>query len=99
MLGSSRRWSPSIFLAYGTATVRDLVPKVIRILEFLELQAAKNEKDATNFMEMTQRIERLESEKNETRELRKKFNAELESTEDQWRKEVNTAILIVHSIQ
>jgi hypothetical protein len=38
---------------------------------------------------MKTRIERLEFEKSETRELREKFDHELELIEEQWRKEVN----------
>ncbi|CAF1539347.1 unnamed protein product, partial [Rotaria sordida] len=78
-----------IIEVYGTEIIRDLVPKVIRILELLELQATKNEKEADKFIEMKSRITRLEMEKNETRELREKFNHELELIEEQWRKEVN----------
>jgi cell division protein FtsB len=77
------------YIAYGTETIRDLVPKVIRILELLELQAARNEKEADELMEMRTRIERLEIEKSETRELREKFDQELEVIEEQWRKEVS----------
>ena len=77
---------------YGTETIRDLVPKVIRILELLEEQAAKNEREADELLEMKTRIERLESEKNETRELREKFDHELESIEEQWRKEVSEGV-------
>ena len=39
-------------------------------------------------MEMKTRIERLEIEKSETREIREKFDQELEVIEEQWRKEV-----------
>jgi hypothetical protein len=77
------------WLAYGTETIRDLIPKVIRILELLELQAAKNETDTDEIIEMRTRIERLEIEKSETRELRNKFDRELEQVEEQWRKEVD----------
>lgn len=79
-------------VAYGTETIRDLVPKVIRILELLELQAARNEKEADELLEMKTRIERLEIEKSETRELRDKFDHELEGIEEQWRKEVSAAL-------
>ncbi len=75
-------------LAYGTETIRDLVPKVIRILELLELQAAKNEKQVDQFLEMRARIDRLEVEKAETRGLREKYERDVELIEDQWRKEV-----------
>jgi hypothetical protein len=37
---------------------------------------------------MKTRIERLETEKSETRELREKFDHELDLVEEQWRKEV-----------
>ena len=61
---------------------------MIRVLELLELHAAKNEKEANEFIEMKTHIERLETEKNEARELRKKFDSELDLVEEQWRKEV-----------
>ncbi|CAF1151487.1 unnamed protein product [Rotaria sp. Silwood1] len=88
-----------IIEAYGTETIRDLVPKVIRILELLELQAAKNEKDADEYIEMKTRIERLEAEKNETRELREKFDSELDVIEEQWRKEAETLMTLVSKLQ
>ncbi|CAF1177986.1 unnamed protein product [Didymodactylos carnosus] len=59
---------------YGTDTIKDLVPKVIRILELLETQAAKNEKETDELTELKMRIEKLEMEKNETRGLREKFD-------------------------
>ncbi|CAF1619277.1 unnamed protein product [Rotaria magnacalcarata] len=85
--------------AYGTETIRDLVPKVIRILELLELQAAKNERDADEYLEMKTRIVRLETEKNETRELREKFDRELDLTEEQWRKEADNLMILVSKLQ
>ncbi|CAF1348201.1 unnamed protein product, partial [Adineta steineri] len=88
-----------IIEAYGTETIRDLVPKVIRILELLELQAAKNEKETDRLMEMKTRIERLEAEKNETRELRDKFDQELELIEDQWRKEADNLMALVSKLE
>lgn len=54
----------------------------------MELQAVKNEKETDKLLEMKSRIERLEMEKNETREIREKFDRELEVIEEQWRKEV-----------
>ncbi|CAF0796513.1 unnamed protein product [Rotaria sp. Silwood1] len=88
-----------IIEAYGTETIRDLVPKVIHILELLELQAAKNEKETDKLMEMKVRIERLEMEKNETRELREKFNQELELIEEQWRKEADNLMGLVSKLE
>ncbi|CAF0853260.1 unnamed protein product [Adineta ricciae] len=88
-----------IIEAYGTETIRDLVPKVIRILELLELQAAKNEKDEDEFVKMKTRIERLETEKCETRELREKFDRELDLVEEQWRKEADNLMTLVSKLQ
>jgi hypothetical protein len=62
---------------------------VIRILELLELQAAKNEQQVDQFLEMRTRIDRLEVEKTETRGLREKYERDVELIEDQWRKEVS----------
>ncbi|CAF1105546.1 unnamed protein product [Rotaria sordida] len=88
-----------IIEVYGTEIIRDLVPKVIRILELLELQATKNEKEADKFIEMKSRITRLEMEKNETRELREKFNHELELIEEQWRKEADNLMGLVSKLE
>ncbi len=62
---------------------------MVRILELLELQAAKNEKTIDEFLEMRTRIERLEAEKSERRGLREKYDRDMELIEDQWRKEVH----------
>jgi hypothetical protein len=48
---------------------------------------------------MKSRIERLEIEKSETRELREKFDHELELIEEQWRKEVNKMLFFFFYIQ
>lgn len=88
-----------IIEVYGTETIRDLVPKVIRILELLELQATKNEKETDELMEMRTRIERLEMEKSETRELREKFDQELELIEEQWRKEADNLMALVAKLE
>jgi hypothetical protein len=45
---------------------------------------------------MKTRIERLEIEKSETRELREKFDHELELIEEQWRKEVDRKSFFLH---
>jgi cell division protein FtsB len=81
-----------MFVVHGTDILRDLVPKVIRILEFLEMQAMKNERETNQLFEMQKQIGRLESEKNETRELRDKFDRELELIEEQWRREVGDVV-------
>ena len=47
---------------------------------------------------MKSRIERLEIEKSETRELREKFDHELELIEDQWRREVRRLIYFSNRI-
>ena len=64
----------------------------------MELQATKNEKETDELLEMKRRIERLEIEKSETRELREKFDHELELIEEQWRKEVSPIIDYLHFI-
>jgi len=88
-----------IIETYGTDIVRDLVPKVIRILELLESQAAKNEKTTDEFLEMNTRIERLEAEKNEARELREKYDRDVELIEDQWRKETENLMAVVSKLE
>lgn len=88
-----------IIEVYGTETIRDLVPKVIRILELLELQAAKNEKETDELLEMKNRVERLELEKSETREIREKFDHELELIEEQWRKEAENLMTLVSRLE
>jgi len=45
-------------------------------------------------LEMKTRIERLETEKIETRELREKYDREMEHNEDQWRQEVKQKLFL-----
>ncbi len=67
---------------------------MIHILELLEFQAAKNEKQNDEVLEMKARIERLETAKLETRELREKYDREMEHNEDQWRQEVKQKLFL-----
>lgn len=58
---------------YGAAAVSQLIPKVINALEKLENLASQNERENSMLEELNNRIQCLETEKNEKAEYRKRF--------------------------
>lgn len=73
----------------GPDPVNSLIKKVIVSLELLERFATKNEQENVFIQEMSQRIQKLEAEKQEKTESRHKFEKEIETVEEQWRTEFN----------
>lgn len=71
----------------GPDPVNSLIKKVIWSLELLERFATKNEQENAVVQEMSQRIEKLEAEKQQKTESRHKFEKEIETVEEQWRLE------------
>lgn len=58
---------------YGAEAVTSLMPKVINVLEHLEVLATKNERENAAVQELKSRIVKLESEKIEKAEDRQRF--------------------------
>lgn len=59
--------------ACGPTSMRDMMPKVINVLELLEAMATRNEKENTLLQELTDRIAHLESERQEKAVFRQRF--------------------------
>ncbi|KAL0267227.1 UNVERIFIED_CONTAM: hypothetical protein PYX00_009562 [Menopon gallinae] len=85
--------------AHGTDALTNLIPKVIGALEHLESLALRNEKENTTVQDLTARIRKLEAEKVEKAEDRKKFERELEQIEDHWRQESKDLLSVVTRLQ
>lgn len=58
---------------YGSLSVKSLIPKCITALEMLEALASKNERETSLIQELNDRIAKLEDEKVERAETKKKF--------------------------
>lgn len=58
---------------YGAKSVESLIPKCINALELLEGLAVKNERETSLIQELNDRITKLENEKAERAETKKKF--------------------------
>ena len=58
---------------YGSNSVKSLIPKCITALEMLEALASKNERESERTQELNDRILKLEDEKAERAETKRKF--------------------------
>lgn len=58
---------------HGVDAVTDLMPKVIRCLEQLEVLANKNEKENHEIVELRYLVEKLENQKAEAAQMRVKY--------------------------
>lgn len=58
---------------YGPSSVKTLIPKCITALEMLEALASKNERETGRTQQLTDRISKLEEEKAERAETKRKF--------------------------
>ena len=59
--------------SYGVEAVTDLMPKVIRALEQLEALASKYEKESSEIQDLRHAVDKLESEKADTKQDRVRF--------------------------
>lgn len=89
----------TLISAVGADPVNALIKKVILSLELLERYASRNEKENAAMTEMGQRIEKLETEKQQRAESRHKFEQEIETCEDQWRNESRELLSLVSRLQ
>ena len=62
-----------IITNYGSEVLKDLMPKVISVLELLENLTIKNEKENEELVELKMRINSLEYEKAQRNNEREKF--------------------------
>ncbi|KAL1417615.1 hypothetical protein MTO96_026672 [Rhipicephalus appendiculatus] len=74
--------------SYGVDPVNKLVTKVIRVLEYLEAYATKNDIASDEISQLRAQIYQLEHDKYEKAESRSKLEKEMEQYEDTWRQEM-----------
>lgn len=74
--------------SYGVDPVNKLVTKVIRVLEYLEAYATKNDIASDEIAQLRAQIYQLEHDKYEKAESRSKLEKEMEQYEDIWRQEM-----------
>ncbi|CAG5124589.1 unnamed protein product [Candidula unifasciata] len=84
---------------YGTDSVTDLMPRVIRALEHLETLASRYEKEVEEINQLRYKVEKLETEKTEKAQERAKFDQELELIEENWQSEVKDLLGVVNKLQ
>ncbi|KAK3084923.1 hypothetical protein FSP39_021516 [Pinctada imbricata] len=84
---------------HGVEAVTDLMPKVIKSLEQLELLASKYEKESSEINELRSMIEKLETEKNERAQERLRYEEELLQIEENWQRETRELVKSVSRLQ
>lgn len=84
---------------FGNDSVRQLMPKVISALETLESLANSNERENEEVITLRKTVEHLENEKQLKQQDRLKFEMELESVEENYRKEIDDLWSMVKSLQ
>jgi hypothetical protein len=84
---------------YGSDVLKDLMPKVISVLELLETLTIKNEQENDELNELKSKIGYLEAEKYQKISERFKFEKELEEIEEKWKQESMKLIGMVNKLK
>ncbi|MFH4978225.1 hypothetical protein AB6A40_004934 [Gnathostoma spinigerum] len=84
---------------FGNDSVRRLMPKVISALETLEALASNNDRENDEIINLRKTVERLENDKQLRQQDRDKFEAELETVEENYKKEINDLWVMVKNLQ
>jgi hypothetical protein len=84
---------------YGSEVLKDLMPKVINVLELLENLTIKNERENEELSELRMRCQCLEAEKAQRLNERDKFEKELEEIEEKWKQETLKLISMVNKLK
>lgn len=84
---------------YGADVLKDLMPKVINVLELLEHLTIRNEKENDELAELRLRVHLLEAEKTQRNNSKDKFEKELEEIEDKWKQETLKLIGMVNKLK
>jgi len=87
-----------IIANYGTDIIKDLMPKVIGVLELLENLIMKGEREYGELNELKARVNILEAEKVNRLNEKEKFDKELEEIEDKWKQETLKLIDMVNKL-
>lgn len=84
---------------YGSHVLKDLMPKVIGVLELLEQLTLRKERETEQLNECRLRINSLEMEKMHRFNEREKFEKELEEIEEKWKQETLKLIGMVNKLK
>ena len=84
---------------YGSDVLKDLMLKVINVLELLESLTIKNEKENDELNELRIRCHCLEMEKAQKVNEREKFEKELEEIDDKWKQETMKLLGMVNKLK
>ncbi|CAN7986974.1 unnamed protein product [Ixodes hexagonus] len=84
---------------HGVEAVKKLMTKVIRVLEYLEAYAFKNDTAREEIVQLKAQIYQLEHDKSEKAQSRNKLEKEMEQYEDVWRQEVKDLGSLVARLQ
>ncbi|CAL8342846.1 unnamed protein product [Lota lota] len=83
---------------YGCEALLRLMPKVVRILELLEVLVSRNTV-SPEAEELRQELDRLRQERNDRQEQERKRQKELELVEDVWRGEIQDMVTQISHLQ
>jgi hypothetical protein len=84
---------------YGSEVLKDLMPKVISVLELLESLTIRKESESDEIAELRMRVTSLEMEKAQRMNEREKFETELVEIEDKWKQESIKLISMVNKLK
>jgi hypothetical protein len=84
---------------YGADVLRDLMPKVIGVLEVLETLTMRRESENDEMAELRMKLNSLEMEKLQRTNERERFERELEEIEDKWKQETLKLINMVNKLK
>lgn len=84
---------------YGSHVLKELMPKVIGVLELLEQLTLRKERETEQLHECRLRISSLEMEKMQRFNEREKFEKELEEIEEKWKQETLKLIGMVNKLK
>ncbi len=84
---------------YGGDVLRDLMPKVIGVLEVLEALTLRKESESDELAELRMKLTSLETDKLQRMNERERFERELEDIEDKWKQETLKLINMVNKLK
>jgi hypothetical protein len=84
---------------YGGDVLKDLMPKVINVLELLESLTMRKESENDELNELRMKCQSLEMEKQQRLNEKEKFEKELEEIEEKWKQETLKLINMVNKLK
>ncbi|CAF0927869.1 unnamed protein product [Brachionus calyciflorus] len=84
---------------YGSDVLKDLMPKVISVLELIETLTIKSEKEFEEIEELRNKINNFEMEKATRNNQRDDFEKELEEIDEKWKQETFKLINVINKLK